>query len=299
MRLLNLQKGDKVDGQKEGHGESLTLQRCPRQPCPGHLGPGGGRHFSNIASDDKETGVALGKTDTLRDMRDTGIAMLENINKAAAKMGMKTVAEMLVENQKHLASLEADIAIDEAEQVEIANHLEVASRVGDVSLSAALEDFVAQRRLIVDDCNAVLAQAQEAIDSSQDTDEKLVMSIKSSFNSQTLDSGVSFFFESCNKQSGEARPGTGTGAGSGSGSGSGHQLAQVIGLSQITFQPANSELIMQLRRQRLLPRLPRSMARRKRKRKRQRRCETESGRRERRSRRGGQGEGEAQRKDPG
>ena len=64
---------------------------------------------------------------------------------------------------------------------------------------------------------------------------------------------MSFFFESCNKQSGEARPGTGTGAGSGSGSGSGHQLAQVIGLSQITFQPANSELIMQLRRQRLLP----------------------------------------------
>ena len=82
MRLLNLQKGDKVDGQKEGHGEEpYSSEVALDSPVLDTSALAVDESFSNIASDDKETGVALGKTDTLRDMRDTGFAMLENINK--------------------------------------------------------------------------------------------------------------------------------------------------------------------------------------------------------------------------
>ncbi len=196
----------------------------------------------------------VGSKDTLRD---TGMAMMHSINKAAMKMGIKTAAEMLEESRKHVASLEAAVEKDEAEDVELSKTLQKALEKGKQSLRTSLDEYISRRRLIVADCNGVLTQAQEAVDSSRRADEKLITHLSSNFNHQTIQDGVSSFFQTCNKLAEKSAGGGHEAITSASTmSNNGRVMAQVIESPEVTFEPLQSDLIMQLRTQRLLPPLP-------------------------------------------
>ena len=114
------------------------------------------------------------------------MAMIHSINKAAVKMGMKTVEEMLQESQRQVVSLEAALEKDDAELVEATEILEETLKKGSTLMSNALVEYISQRKLIVADCSVVLARAQKAIDGSYQTDYKLVERLNSDRIQQSL-----------------------------------------------------------------------------------------------------------------
>ena len=194
-------------------------------------------------------------------LMESGQALLNNLNKAALSMGMKGAGDMLEENERLVCSLEAALEKDDVEQAGVTRALEETYDEASVSLEASLADYLTQRRLVMTECGTTLLRALDSVDASNHADEKLVTSLKASFSRQSIEKGVSFFFASCDAQDGDggaALTEVGSHVGTSTISSPNDRdkekfMSSIVNQSEVTFEPADGEEIMQLRHQRLLP----------------------------------------------